>query len=105
MAIHRYRIFSTQNFTCQCIGTYFTDCKNGTEVMNWKSSIQKKSSLKGYDRYLLEIVLRTFDKLCINALYALCQWKENYFGKVLINAKHKSDSLLHRNIDHGASKM
>ena len=72
----------------------------------------KKSSLKGYDRYihawyLLEILLRTFDKLCINALYALCQWKENYFGKVLINAKHKSDSLLHRNIDHrySATKM
>ena len=66
---------------------------------------KKKSSLKGYDEYiyLLEIGLRTFDKLCIIALYALCQWKENYFGKVSINAKHKSNSLLHRNIDHRCS--
>ena len=89
--------------------TYFTDCKSGTEVMNWKSSIlQKNHHWKDMivgTWYLLEILLRTFDKLCINALYALCQWKENYFGKLLINAKHKSDSLLHRNIGHSALKM
>ena len=81
---------------------HFTDCKSGTEVMNWKFVDTKKNHHRKdmMGTYLLEIGLRTFDKLCIIALYALCQWKENYFGKVSINAKHKSNSLLHRNIDH-----